>query len=106
MKPVFAALLLTQATLAGVAMAGAAEPVTQAGLGGVTVADLQQLANGAEKELRGNILPFWLKHTRDRERGGFYGEIDQQMNVQKNAPRTAPTTTRNIWKWRAGPIAI
>ena len=24
-----------------------------------------------EKELLGNILPFWMRHTVDRENGGF-----------------------------------
>lgn len=96
MKPLLAALLLALATLAG-----AAEPVAQAGHGGATATDLQQLANSAEKELRGNILPFWLKHARDRERGGFYGGIDQQMNVRENAPRGALLTSRILWAFSA-----
>ena len=101
MKSAFAALLFIQATLAGAAMAGTAEPVAQASSQEIASADLQQLATNAELELRGNILPFWLKHTRDRERGGFYGEIDQQMNVRKNAPRGALLTSRILWTFSA-----
>ena len=101
MKSALAALLLVQATLAGAAMAGTAEPVVQAGARAITPADLQSLANGAEQELRSNILPFWLKHTRDRERGGFYGMIDQQMNVRQNAPRGALLTSRILWTFSA-----
>ena len=29
-----------------------------------------------EQELTGDILPFWLKYTLDRERGGFYGLVE------------------------------
>ena len=67
----------------------------------VAAADVQNLAAKAEKELRGNILPFWLKHTRDREHGGFYGLIDQQMNVRKNTPRGALLTSRMLWTFSA-----
>lgn len=60
-------------------------------------ADLTALAKSAEDELRGNILPFWLKYTRNRERGGFYGEIDEKMRVQPNASRGALLTSRILW---------
>jgi hypothetical protein len=60
-------------------------------------AALQELAGRAEKELRGNILPFWLKHTRDPERGGFYGLIDGDMTVHQDEPRGALLTSRILW---------
>lgn len=58
---------------------------------------LQELTRRAEQELRGNILPFWLKHTRDLARGGFHGLIDAQMKVSKDAPRGALLTSRILW---------
>jgi mannobiose 2-epimerase len=58
---------------------------------------LQELAGRAERELRGNILPFWLKYTRDTERGGFYGLIDSNMTVHKDEPRGALLTSRILW---------
>lgn len=58
-------------------------------------------ADRAEAELRGNILPFWLEHARDRERGGFYGEIDGQLRVKKDASRGALLTTRVLWTFSA-----
>ena len=66
-----------------------------------TPADLQALSTGAEKELRGNILPFWLKNSRDRERGGFHGEIDGHMKVDDSAPRGALLTSRILWTFSA-----
>ncbi len=101
MKLSFAALLLVQSAFAGSALAGPIEPIPQTSLMNVTPADLQQLATSAETELRGNILPFWLKHTRDRERGGFYGVVDQEMNVRKDAPRGALLTSRILWTFSA-----
>ena len=67
----------------------------------VTPADLSALSARAEKELRGNILPFWLKNARDRDRGGFRGAIDQQMNIQKDSPRGALLTSRILWTFSA-----
>lgn len=50
-----------------------------------------------EAELRGNILPFWMKHTVDRERGGFYGEISNDLTVNRDAERGALLTSRILW---------
>lgn len=63
----------------------------------VSPADLARLSDRAEKELRGNILPFWLKNVRNRERGGFYGSIDEKMRPNANAPRGALLTSRILW---------
>ena len=67
----------------------------------VTPADLQALAGRAEKELRGNILPFWLKYAPNRERGGFQGTIDQNMKVWKDSPRGTLLTSRILWTFSA-----
>jgi len=34
-----------------------------------------------ERELTANILPFWMRHSVDREDGGFYGPIDCNLQV-------------------------
>lgn len=59
------------------------------------------IATQAETELRGNILPFWLTHARDRERGGFYGLIDADLKVHERAPRGALLTSRILWTFSA-----
>lgn len=63
--------------------------------------DPHALAQRVETELRQNILPFWLKYTRDRERGGFYGEIRNDLTIKKNAPRGALLTARILWTFSA-----
>jgi mannobiose 2-epimerase len=54
-----------------------------------------------EAELKNNILPFWLQHARDREHGGFYGEISNDLTVKKRAPRGALLTARILWTFSA-----
>jgi mannobiose 2-epimerase len=63
----------------------------------VPVADLTALAASAEQELKGNILSFWLKHTRNTDNGGFYGFIDADMVVRKGSARGGLLTCRILW---------
>ncbi len=58
---------------------------------------LGALAADAQRELRGNILPFWLKYTRNPANGGYYGLIDAHMRVHADAPRGALLTSRILW---------
>jgi len=83
------------------ASAPAAAPLAQESLSADEREQLRDLARRAEAELRTNILPFWLKHTRDRERGGFYGVIERDLKVRKDAPRGALLTARILWTFSA-----
>jgi mannobiose 2-epimerase len=62
---------------------------------------LQAYIHKAEAELRQNILPFWIEHTVDRERGGFYGSITNDLVVDREAPRGALLTSRILWTYSA-----
>lgn len=64
-------------------------------------ADLRAWSHRIEAELRGDILPFWLEHTRDRKRGGFYGRVDNDLTVHPDAPRGALLTARVLWTFSA-----
>jgi mannobiose 2-epimerase len=64
-------------------------------------AELAALASGTEQELRADILPFWMKYTRNRENGGYYGLITADMTVHKGAPRGALLTSRILWTFSA-----
>ncbi len=59
--------------------------------------NLKWLKNFAESELKENILPFWKKYMVDEEFGGFYGEIDFNMNVIKDAPKGLILNARLLW---------
>ncbi len=53
------------------------------------------------KELTENILPFWMRHTVDREHGGFYGAVSCDLKVDKEAPRAAVINGRILWTFSA-----
>jgi mannobiose 2-epimerase len=67
----------------------------------VPAARLAAYGASAEKELRGNILPFWLAHARDREHGGFHAYIGEDMKVHDDQPRGALLTSRVLWTFSA-----
>jgi len=67
----------------------------------VTAAQLSDLAASAEKELRGNILPWWLANARDREHGGFHAFIGEDMKVRDDMPHGALLTSRILWTFSA-----
>ena len=52
-------------------------------------------------ELEDNILPFWIRHTVDREHGGFYGTVHSDLTVDKEAPRAAVINARILWTFSA-----
>jgi mannobiose 2-epimerase len=64
-------------------------------------ATLHSFASEADQELRGNILPFWLKHARNPERGGFHAFIGEDMRVRDDQPRGALLTSRILWTFSA-----
>ena len=51
--------------------------------------------------LMGNILPFWLEKTIDRENGGFYGRIDGHGVLHKEAEKGAILNARILWTFSA-----
>ncbi len=53
-----------------------------------------------ERELKGHILPFWME-TADREHGGFYGEVDFDLVVHKDADKGGIAAARHLWTWSA-----
>lgn len=62
---------------------------------------LQVYRTKIEGELRGNILPFWLAHARDRKHAGFHNEITPDLVVLEDAPRGALLTSRILWTFSA-----
>jgi mannobiose 2-epimerase len=54
-----------------------------------------------ESELTLNILPFWMRHTVDRDNGGFYGTISNDLVIDRASPRAAVINTRILWTFSA-----
>ncbi len=57
--------------------------------------------NELHQELTGNILPFWLKHSRDTTVGGFYGALDNDNAGDASIPRSIVMASRHLWTYSA-----
>jgi mannobiose 2-epimerase len=66
-----------------------------------TRAELKGFAADAQRELRDNILPFWLANARDREHGGFHSFIGEDMKVRDDLPHGLVLTSRILWTFSA-----
>ena len=60
-----------------------------------------EFAQRAERELRSNILPFWLRYAPDPTAGGFYGMVKDDLMAVKSAPRGSLLTCRILWTFSA-----
>src|ERR1035437_6201554 len=66
-----------------------------------TVERLSALSAAAERELREGILPFWAERTVDREQGGFYGLITNDLKIDTSAPKGSVLNSRILWTFSA-----
>ena len=62
---------------------------------------MQHLKSELNKELTENILPYWMAKTVDTEHGGFYGRIDGNEQLHKQANRGAVMNARILWTFSA-----
>ncbi len=59
--------------------------------------ELARFRASVEQELRGNIIPFWLERTIDKENGGFWGRMSNDLDVEREADKGLILTTRILW---------
>ena len=57
---------------------------------------LNSLSNEVRHELVSHILPFW-EGLKDSERGGFYGLLDFNLKLEKNAVKGCILNSRILW---------
>jgi mannobiose 2-epimerase len=62
---------------------------------------LGALAAAMERNLRTNVLPFWVARAPDRRRGGFVGWIGDDLAVDEAAPRGGVLNSRILWAFSA-----
>jgi len=62
---------------------------------------LTDLGRAVRKELTENILPFWEKHGRDIETGGFYGFLGNDNVGDPVMSRSVVMTSRHLWTYSA-----
>ncbi|MNO14571.1 Cellobiose 2-epimerase [compost metagenome] len=60
-----------------------------------------QWSQQLDQELKDNILRFWIDKSVDTKRGGFHGEIDQQLRVNENAEKSLVLNARILWTFSA-----
>ena len=59
------------------------------------------LLQAVEADLRGNILPFWIKHVVDHAAGTFHGELSPDLVPAPGVERGALLTSRILWTYAA-----
>ena len=64
---------------------------------GERVKAVDGLRERVERELLGDILPFWLKYTVDKEYGGFRGQIANDLTIDPQANKGLILNARILW---------
>jgi mannobiose 2-epimerase len=59
----------------------------------------EKFMSSVEKELTDDILKFWIENTVDNDFGGFYGEIDNDLNINKRASKGSVLYARILWAY-------
>ena len=55
--------------------------------------------------LVGKLLPFWMA-LRDEEKGGFYGFMDSNLTLQKDAVKGCILNNRILWFFSNASLAL
>jgi mannobiose 2-epimerase len=58
---------------------------------------LQYLEKFAHEQLSKYILPFWRNYSEDKEFGGFYGQINDDLSVETKAEKGLVLNARILW---------
>ncbi len=61
----------------------------------------REFAASARRELLEDILPFWRQRTVDERRGGFIGQMSNDLRVQEDAPKGLILNARILWTFSA-----
>ena len=67
----------------------------------MTVPSDKELAASARRELLEDILPFWRGRTVDERRGGFIGQMSNDLHIQDDAPKGLILHARILWTFSA-----
>jgi mannobiose 2-epimerase len=59
----------------------------------------EKFISDVQSELTDDILKFWMQNTVDIDFGGFYGQIDNELNIDKKAPKGSVLYARILWTY-------
>lgn len=65
----------------------------------MTAVSPDNLRHAIEADLRGNILPFWIRHVANRPAHTFHGHLTNALSVDPTAERGALLTSRILWTY-------
>jgi mannobiose 2-epimerase len=65
------------------------------------VEEINRLHAEVNAELIGNILPYWMNKAVDKEFGGFYGQINGNGQVVRDAEKGGIVNSRILWTFSA-----
>lgn len=63
--------------------------------------NIESLSKDIESELRDNILKFWIDNSVDRENGGFYGFISNDLKTDLKHYKASVLNFRILWTYSA-----
>ncbi len=63
----------------------------------ISKADVVFFEQKVKEVLFENIIPFWLKYSKDEEHGGFWGRIDNTGRPLPDAPKSLILNARILW---------
>jgi cellobiose epimerase len=63
--------------------------------------DKSEFKKELKAEVTGNLLPFWIKNAVDKEHGGFYGAVTNDLQILNDVPRSAILCGRVLWTFAA-----
>lgn len=63
--------------------------------------DKSEFKKELRAELTENILPFWIQSAVDKENGGFYGAVTNDLQILNDVPRSAILCARVLWTFAA-----
>ena len=66
---------------------------------------MERIASAAKQHLLSVILPFW-KNLRDDTHGGFYGFVDQQLRLDREAEKGCILNSRILWFFSVAAMAL
>ncbi len=68
----------------------------------MTITDrLRALRDAMERDLRGNVLPFWIREVVDEAHGGFLGYVSDEGVARPLAPKGGVLCSRILWTYSA-----
>ncbi|HNQ89219.1 MAG TPA: AGE family epimerase/isomerase [Verrucomicrobiota bacterium] len=65
------------------------------------IAEVHRFRDRVDRELRGRILPFWMREVVDHEHGGFLARLSNDLRPDPSGPKGLILNARILWTFSA-----